>query len=55
MDKESYQPMTIGHVAKRETKRAFFSIFGAESGSGERVEQIFKNGGFLERESATSL
>ena len=42
MDKESYQPMTIGHVAKRGTKRAFFSIFGAESGSGERREQILK-------------
>ena len=34
--------MTIGHVAKRGTKRAFFSIFGAESGSGERGEQILK-------------
>ena len=34
--------MTIGHVAKRGTKRAFFSIFGAESDSGERGEQILK-------------
>ena len=55
MDKESYQRTTIGHVAKRGTKRAFFSIFGAESRSGERGEQIFENLGFLERESATSL
>ena len=55
MDKESYQPMTIRHVAKRGTKRAFFSIFGDESDSGERGEQILKNGGFLERESTTSL
>ena len=55
MDKESYQPMTIGHVAKRGTKRVFFSIFGAESGSGERGEQILKILGFLERESVTSL
>ena len=55
MDKESYQPMTIGHVAKRGTKRAFFSIFVAESDSGERRVQIFENGGFLERESTTSL
>ena len=42
MDKESYQPMTIGHVAKRGTKRTFFSIFGAEFSSGERGEQILK-------------
>ena len=42
MDKESYQPMTIGHVARRATKRYFFSIFGAESGSGEGGEQILK-------------
>ena len=42
MDKESYQPMTIGHVAKRGTKRAFFSILGAESGIGERGEQLLK-------------
>ena len=42
MDKESYQPMTIGHLAKRGTKKAFFSIFGAEFGSGERGEQILK-------------
>ena len=55
MDKESDQPMTIGHVVKRGTKRAFFSIFGAESGSGERREQIFENLWFLERESATFL
>ena len=41
MDKESYQPITIGHVAKKGTKRAFFSIFGAESDSGERGEHIF--------------
>ena len=41
MDKESYQPITIGHVAKMGTKRAFFSIFGAEFGSGERGEHIF--------------
>ena len=42
MDKESYQPMTIRHVANRGTKRFFFSIFGAESGCGERGEQILK-------------
>ena len=42
MDKESYQPMTIGHVAKRGTERDFFSIFGAESGIGERGENILK-------------
>ena len=41
MDKESYQPITIGHVAKRGTKRAFFSIFGVEFDSGERGEHIF--------------
>ena len=40
---------------KIKRKRAFFSIFGAESDSGERGEQILKNGGFLERESVTSL
>ena len=39
---ESYQPMTIGHVANRGTKRAFFSIFGDESDNGERGEQILK-------------
>ena len=55
MDKESYHPMTIGHVAKRGTKRDFFSIFGAKSDSGERGEHIFENLGFLERESATFL
>ena len=55
MDKKSYQSMRIGHVAKRGTKRAFFSIFGTESGSGERGEQVFENEGFLERESATFL
>ena len=54
MDKESYQSMTIGHVAKRGTKRAC-SIFGVESDSGERRRTYFENGGFLERESATSL
>ena len=42
MDKESYQPMTNGHLAKRGTKRAFFSIFEAESGNGERGEHILK-------------
>ena len=41
-------------MAKRETKRAFFSIFGAETDSGERGEKILKMEG-LERESATSL
>ena len=55
MDKESYQPMTIGHVAKRGTKRVFFSIFGAESGGGERGEKILKQLRFLERESSFSL
>ena len=55
MDKESYQPMTIGHVAKRGTKGDFFSPFLLESSNGERGEQVLKNGGFLERESATSL
>ena len=42
--------MTIGHVAKRGIERAFFSIFGAKSGSGERRRADFENGGFLERE-----
>ena len=55
MDKESYQAITIGHVAKRGTKRAFFFIFGAESGSVERGDHFFFNEGFLERESSTSL
>ena len=55
MDKESYQPMTIGHVAKRGTKRACFSIFGSESSSGERRRTDFENGEFLERESVTYL
>ena len=49
MDKESYQPMTIGHVENRGTKGDFSSPFFLESGSGERGEQILKNGGFLER------
>ena len=42
-------------MAKRGTKGDFSSPFLLESGSGERGEQILKNGGFLERESATSL
>ena len=54
-NKESYQPMTIGHVAMRGTKEELSSPILAESNSGERGEQILKNGGFLERESATSL
>ena len=37
------------------TKGDFSSPFWLESGSGEREEQILKIGGFLERESATSL
>ena len=55
MDKESYQSITIGHVTKRGTKGDFSSPFLLESGSRESGEQIFENGGFLERESATSL
>ena len=55
MDKESYQPITIGHVAMRGTKEELSSPFFVGSGSGERGEQILKNGGFLERENATSL
>ena len=39
---------------KGDKKRAFFSIF-ARSGSGEGESIFFKNEGFLERESATSL
>ena len=54
MDNESYQYMTIGHVAMRGTKEKLSSPFLAESDSGERVEQILKNGGFLERERSTS-
>ena len=34
--------MKIGHMANMGTKRSFFSIFGAESSSGERGEQILK-------------
>ena len=55
MDKESYQPMTIGHVAKRGTKEDLSSPFGLVRVVGKRGEQILKNGGFLERESPTSL
>ena len=55
MENESYQPMTIGHVAKRGTKEEHSSPFFAEFGSGERGEHILKNGGFLERESANFL
>ena len=56
MDKESYQPMTIGHVAKRGIKEEFSSPFlldpTMEKG---RAYIFFLNGGFLERESATSV
>ena len=47
--------MTIGHVAKRGTKEDISSPFGLVRAVGEKGEQIFENGGFLERESATSL
>ena len=39
----------------RGTKEELSSPFMAESSNGERGEQILKNEGYLERESATSL
>ena len=42
MDKESYQLMKIGHVASERTKGDLSSPFLAESGSGERGEEILK-------------
>ena len=55
MDKESSQPIRIGHVAKRGTKkRHLFSIWLVRA-VGEKGEQIFENEGFLKRESTTSL
>ena len=42
-------------MAKRGTKGDFSSPFLLESDNEERGEQILKNGGFLERESASSL
>ena len=38
-------------MAKRGQKGDFSSPFWLESGSGERGDQVFKNGGFLEREA----
>ena len=38
-----------------EQKGELSSPFWPRSAVGERGEQVFKNGGFLERESATSL
>ena len=49
------KPMRARHVAKRGTKRRASSPFWLRRVVGERCEQVFKNGGFLERESATSL
>ena len=41
---------------KEGTKKGdFSSLFWLESGSGERGEQVFKNGGFLEREKLYPL
>ena len=42
MDKKFYQPMTIGHVAKRGTKEELSSPFGLIRAVGERGEQILK-------------
>ena len=38
MDKESYLPMTIGHVAKKGTKEELSSPFGLVHAVGERGE-----------------
>ena len=54
MDKESYQPMTIGHVAKRGIKEELSSPFLLDP-TMEKGRTFFLHGGFLERESATSL
>ena len=56
MDKESYQLMTIGHVAMRgDKRRAFISIF-AGSGSGEGESRFFQKWRvFRERKWNSSL
>ena len=55
MDKESYQPMKIGHVASEGKKRELSSPFLLNPTVEKGRAYFFKNGGFLERESATSL
>ena len=42
-------------MAKKGTKGELSSPFWLRRAVGERGKQVFKNGGFLERQSATSL
>ena len=56
MDKESYQPMTIGHVAKRgEQKETSLLHFCWNPTVGEGRTDFEKMKGFIEREIPTSL
>ena len=55
MDKKSKEPIRTSHVASEGTKGELSSPFLMIQAVGERGEHIFENGGFLERESATSL
>ena len=56
MDKKSSQPIRSGHVASGDKKESFFSsFFCLVRAVGEKGENIFKHGEFLERECVTSL
>ena len=43
MDKESYQPMKIGHVASEGTKEGISSPFGLVHAVGEKGRTDFEN------------
>ena len=55
MDKESYQPMKIRHVASEGTKGELSSPFFMDPTMEKGRADFFKNGGFLERKCNFSL